>query len=76
MLAISGTYENGKLILNEKIKNSKPINVIVTFLDDVQIIQDDNISIKEFSFLESQNILKELKGSISDEVLTDRKLEI
>ncbi len=34
MLAVRGIFENGKLILNEKIKVSKPMKVIVTFLDE------------------------------------------
>ncbi len=34
MLAIEGIYQNNQLILNQKVSFSKPVKVIVTFLEE------------------------------------------
>lgn len=34
MLAIKGVFENGQIILKEKLNTNKKINVIVTFLEE------------------------------------------
>lgn len=34
MLALTGTYYNGNVILEEKIKSEKPLKMIVTFIED------------------------------------------
>jgi len=36
MLAVEGTYYDGKVKIFKKIKTSKPIQVIVTFLDEIK----------------------------------------
>ena len=76
MLAVRGIFENGKLILNEKIKVSKPIKVIVTFLDDIKESRKEVINLNQFSFLKSQKILQDYNGSISDSVIAERKSQL
>ena len=76
MLAIRGIFENGKLILNEKVNVSKPIKVIVTFLDDILEDNKETINLKNFSFLKSQKLLKDYNGSISDSIIAERKSEL
>ncbi|MCD4817936.1 MAG: hypothetical protein K8S23_04535 [Candidatus Cloacimonetes bacterium] len=75
MLAIRGIFDNGKLILNEKINISKPIEVIVTFIEDIREKKNELINLKQFSFTESQEILKDYSGSISDAVIEERNSE-
>lgn len=36
MLAVKGTYKNGKVLIREKVKTEKLVNVIVTFLEEVK----------------------------------------
>lgn len=36
MLSVKGTYKDGKVIIREEIKPEKPVNVIVTFWEEVK----------------------------------------
>ena len=76
MLAVRGIFKNGKFILNEKIKVSKPIKVIVTFLDDIKDTRKEVINLNQFSFLKSQKILRDYNCSISDSVIAERKSQL
>ena len=69
MTTVAGTYFNGKLKLDRPIKTEKPVKVIVTFEEEVK----KNLQVSDFSFLEVQEILKDYKGSFSDEVVDERR---
>jgi len=73
MLAIKGTYKNGKIYLQEKVKTSKPVNVIVTFLEDVEMTISRKPNLKKFSFNKSRELLKDFKGSLSDVIIEERR---
>ncbi len=73
MLAIKGTYENGKIFLQEKVKTTKPVNIIVTFLEDVETPISKKLDLKRFSFSKSRELLKDYKGSLSDAVIEERR---
>jgi predicted HTH domain antitoxin len=69
MLALEGVYQNGQLLLPQKIEFTQPIKVIVTFLEEEKITQNkvteklvaelysnDNITFKQAqSLLNHQN---------------------
>ena len=69
MTTISGTYYNGQLKLERPIKTKKPVKVTVTFEEESKT----RLALSDFSFLESQEILKDYKGSFSDEVIDERR---
>jgi hypothetical protein len=69
MTTISGTYYNGQLKLDRPIKTKKPLKVTVTFEEESKI----RLALSDFSFLESQELLKDYTGSFSDEVIEERR---
>jgi hypothetical protein len=73
MLAVKGTYQDGKVILQEKIETLKPVEVIVTFLEDVSDPSEKKFSLEKFSFKKSQKILENYQGSLSDAVVEERR---
>jgi len=68
MLQLLGTYYNGKLILDDIISTNKPVKVIITFQEEVES-EDKSLKLSDFSFFETQEFLKEYKGSFSEEVV-------
>ena len=68
MTTITGTYYNGHLKLERPIKTKKPIRVKVTFEED----KKERLALSDFSFLETQDLSKDFKGSFSDEVIEKR----
>lgn len=58
MLAVKGIYQNGRLILEGEVTAMKPINVIVTFLDEIPTEVKANIDISSFHFLSARHIAK------------------
>jgi hypothetical protein len=71
MLRVNGTYYNGKLQLDKPVKTKKPLKVVVTFED----LQTKRLEINDFSFTETQVLLKDYKGSFSNEVIEERRLD-
>jgi hypothetical protein len=69
MTTITGTYYNGHLKLERPIKTKKPIKVKVTFEED----KKECLVLSDFSFAETQDLLKDFKGSFSDEVIEERR---
>lgn len=49
MLALNATYYNGQLKLEKKIKISKPVKVIVTFLEEMESTKEKKIKSKAIS---------------------------
>ncbi len=70
MIALTGTYHNGRLALDEPIGTDKPMKVIVTFLEETNTLVLKKGNIRErFSFDKSRELLKDYKGSLSDAVI-------
>jgi len=75
MVAVSGTYQNGKINLDKNYLSEKPVKVIVTFLEEVEEQERPEriLTIADFSFLECQKILEHYKGSLSDALIEERR---
>lgn len=73
MLAVKGIYKHGRIFLKEEVKTTKPVNVIVTFLEDFETAVSKKIDLKNFSLNKSKELLKDYKGSLSDAVLEERR---
>ncbi len=75
MVAVVGTYQNGYVKLDKDYSSNNPVKVIVTFLEDIEIQSEKEISLSDFSFTKSQKNLENYKGSFSDAVIEERRLE-
>jgi hypothetical protein len=73
MLAIRGIYNRGRIVLQEKVKFSKPVKVIITFLEDIKRSNSKKIDFQKFSFSKSRELLKDYKGSLSDTIIEERR---
>lgn len=69
MTTITGIYYNGQLKLERPLKTKKPLKVTVIFEDE----SVKSLAISDFSFLETQDLLKDYKGSFSEEVIEERR---
>ena len=69
MTTLTGIYHNGHLKLERPIKTKKPVKVTITFDEESKT----GLEISDFSFLETQDLLKDYKGSFSDEVIEERR---
>ena len=76
MVAVVGTYQNGYVKLDKNYSSDNPVKVIVTFLEDVQTHSEKGLSLSDFSFAKSQKNLENFKGSFSDAVIEERRLEL
>lgn len=76
MVAVTGTYQNGYIKLDKEYSSESPVKVIVTFLEDVQSSAKKGLSLSDFSFSESQKNLENYKGSFSDAVIEERRMEL
>lgn len=76
MVAVAGTYQNGYVKLEKEYASDTPVKVIVTFLEDVQIGSEKEILLSDFSFSKSQKNLENYKGSFSDAVIEERRIEL
>jgi hypothetical protein len=76
MVAVVGTYQNGYVKLDKDYSSDVPVKVIVTFLEEVQNESSVGLSLSDFSFAKSQKNLENFKGSFSDTVVEERRLEL
>ncbi|TAE75148.1 MAG: hypothetical protein EAZ85_02950 [Bacteroidetes bacterium] len=76
MLSIVGTYENGYLKLDKDYSTNNPVKVIVTFLEDVESKSENGLALTDFSFSKSKKNLQNFKGSFSDTVIDERRIEL
>jgi hypothetical protein len=72
MIQVSGTYDNGRITLYETIALDKPVKVMVTFLDD-QSRDYKRLTISDFGFSKSRELLKNVTGTLSDAVIEERR---
>jgi hypothetical protein len=75
MLAVAGTYQNGILKLEKEYKSNLPVKVIVTFLEDINLESKKTISLSDFSFKKSQQNLIDVKGSFSESIIQERRID-
>ena len=76
MKTITGTYFNGQLTLKKPLKTKRPIKVTLTIEDELELKRTSSkkiLKISDFSFTEAQALLKDYKGSFSDEVINERR---
>jgi hypothetical protein len=76
MIQLSGTYNNGNIILDKPVMVDKPVKVLVTFMDEDVVEEGKRLSINDFSFLKSRELLKDVKGNLSDAVIDERRSEL
>ncbi|MCP4353442.1 MAG: hypothetical protein GY795_48960 [Desulfobacterales bacterium] len=76
MLAIKGVYDNGTISFRERVKTSGPVSVIITFLEEDVEISEQQFDLEKLSFRKSRELLKDLKSSLSDEVIEERRSEL
>lgn len=76
MISVVGTYQNGYIKLDRDYSSDNPVKVIVTFLEDIQTSSEKGLFLADFSFAKSQKNLEKFKGSFSDAVIEERRLEL
>jgi hypothetical protein len=76
MVAVVGTYQNGFVKLDKEYSSDNPVKVIVTFLEEVEVLSEEGLLLSDFSFSKSQKNLENYKGSLSDEVIAERRTEL
>lgn len=69
MTTLTGIYHNGHLKLERPIKTKKPVKVTITFDEESKT----GLEISDFSFLETQELLKACIGSFAEEVIEERR---
>jgi hypothetical protein len=73
MLTVEGMYQDGKVTIKDNIWAIKPVKVIVTFLEEVNIPEKRRINLEHFSFNRSKKILENYQGSLSDVIVEERR---
>lgn len=73
MLALKGIYENGSIILPFPVPIKRRVEVIVTFLEEIDDTVAGKMDMKSFSFVKSREILKDYEGSFADAVIEERR---
>lgn len=69
MRTLTGIYYKGRLKLDKPINSKKPLKVTISFEDE----DKSSLSLSDFSFTETQELLKNCKTSFSDEVIEERR---
>jgi hypothetical protein len=72
MIHVGGVYDNGNITLDQVMAIDKPVKVIVTFIDE-EVDEKRRLTINDFSFLKSRQLLKDVNGGISDAVIAERR---
>jgi hypothetical protein len=69
MKTLTGTYYKGRLKLDKPIKTERPIKVTISFEEN----EKSGLKLTDFSFLETQELLKDCNTSFSDEIIEERR---
>lgn len=75
MITVFGTFLNGYVKLDKDYSTSNPVKVIVTFLEEVHSKSEKGISLSDFSFSKSKKNLEDFKGSLSDSLIEERRID-
>jgi hypothetical protein len=73
MVQVRGIYNKGTITLDKIVAVDKPVKVIVMFDEEDITIEKERLSISDFSFLKSRELLRDVKGKLSDAVIEERK---
>ncbi|MFN0033735.1 MAG: hypothetical protein ACKVUS_01625 [Saprospiraceae bacterium] len=73
MVAILGTYEDGRVTFEEEVNVPNKVRVIVTFLDEAEPRSKKVLKLSNFSFARTRALLKDFKGSLSETVVEERR---
>ncbi len=73
MIKVKGVYKDGKVYLQKKVEADKPIDVIVTFMEDIKTHISEKLDLNNFSFIKSRKLLENYKGSLGDTVIEERR---
>ncbi len=73
MLAIKGTYKDGKILLPPNLEITKPTDVIIIFIEDIEISENKKLDLRKFSFNKSRALLKDYKEVLSDVIIEERR---
>ena len=76
MIQVSGTYNNGNITLDKALVIDKTVKVTVLFDENDISIKKERLSLKDFSFLKSRELLKDVKGPLSDAVIEERRSQL
>ncbi len=71
MKTLTGTYYKGKLKLDSPYNPTHPIRVKILINEEEQ----KELKLSDFSFLETQDLLKDCKSSFAEEVISERRKE-
>ena len=72
MTTLSGTYYNGTIQLDKPLIRKGKVKVIVSLEDEIET----ELKFSDFSFLETQELLKDCQTSFADDVIEERRSEI
>ncbi len=73
MVAILGTYEDGRGTFEQEVNVPNKGRVILTFLEDVEPHSKKALKLSNFSFAKTRALLKDFKGSLSEAVVEERR---
>lgn len=77
MLEIKGTYQNGRIYLDSNPRVDFPSKVIVRFPEIENEVPAETaegpLRWSDFSFDKSRDLLKHLKGSLSEDIISERR---
>lgn len=73
MVAVIGTYEDGRVTFEHELSIPNKARVIVTFLDEVEPHSKKVLNLSNFSFAKTRALLKNFKGSLSEVVVEERR---
>ena len=76
MVSLVGIYQNGFVKFDKDYSSDNPVKVIVTFLEDIPNNSENGISLADFSFAKSKKNLENFKGSFSDTVVEERRIDL
>jgi hypothetical protein len=73
MVQLSGVYNDGQITLDQKVSATKPVKVMVTFMEDDVVVEEKPLNFNDFSFDQCREMLKDLNTSFSDAVIEERR---
>lgn len=73
MVAILGTYENGRITFEPDANVPNKGKVMVTFLEEEPTEKKKALKFSHFSFAKTRALLKNFKGSLSEAVVAERR---
>lgn len=75
LVSVEGVYQDGQIRLDDIVSVQNDTKVIVTFLNEKRATQPapKRLTLDDFSFKQTRELLKDYKGSFSDAVIEERR---